>query len=48
LSSGARVAAIADQLFISEHTVRNHLKSMFRKTGTSSQSELIQFVRNLR
>ena len=47
LTVGDRVAAIADQLFISEHTVRNHLKSMFRKTGTSSQAELIQFVRNL-
>jgi PAS domain S-box-containing protein len=44
---GDRVAAIAEQLFISEHTVRNHLKSMFRKTGTSTQSELITFVRNL-
>lgn len=47
LVHGDRVPAIAEQLFISEHTVRNHLKSMFRKTGTSSQSELIQFVRNL-
>jgi PAS domain S-box-containing protein len=44
---GDRVSAIAEQLFISEHTVRNHLKSMFRKTGTSSQAELITFVRNL-
>lgn len=48
LVHGDRVPAIAEQLFISEHTVRNHLKSMFRKTGTSSQSELIQYVRNLR
>ncbi len=47
LSIGDRVAAIAEQLFISEHTVRNHLKSMFRKTGTSSQAELIKFVRAL-
>ena len=47
LAGGDRVIAIAEQLFISEHTVRNHLKSMFRKTGTSSQAELIKFVRNL-
>ena len=48
LVGGDRVAAIAEQLFISDHTVRNHLKSMFRKTGTSSQAELIKFVRALR
>lgn len=47
LAGGDRVIAIAEQLFISDHTVRNHLKSMFRKTGTSSQAELIKFVRNL-
>ncbi len=47
LVQGDRVPVIAEQLFISEHTVRNHLKSMFRKTGTSSQAELIQFVRRL-
>lgn len=47
LVCGDRVIAIAEQLFISDHTVRNHLKSMFRKTGTSSQAELIKFVRSL-
>lgn len=47
LLHGERVPAIAETLFISEHTVRNHLKSMFRKTGTSSQSELISWVRKL-
>ncbi len=47
LVGGDRVVAIAEQLFISDHTVRNHLKSMFRKTGTSSQAELIKFVRTL-
>jgi len=48
LVGGDRVVAIAEQLFISDHTVRNHLKSMFRKTGTSSQAELIKFVRELK
>jgi PAS domain S-box-containing protein len=48
LVGGDRVIAIAEQLFISDHTVRNHLKSVFRKTGTSSQAELIKFVRELR
>jgi len=48
LVGGDRVITIAEQLFISDHTVRNHLKSMFRKTGTSSQAELIKFVRTLK
>jgi len=47
LLQGERVAAIAEQLYISDHTVRNHLKSMFRKTGTSSQGDLVRWVREL-
>ncbi|MFQ5699497.1 MAG: LuxR C-terminal-related transcriptional regulator [Myxococcota bacterium] len=34
--------AIAGSLFISPHTVRNHMKSMFRKLGVHSRSELLQ------
>jgi PAS domain S-box-containing protein len=44
---GERVSVIATNLFISEHTVRNHLKSIFRKTGTNSQAELVPWVRSL-
>jgi PAS domain S-box-containing protein len=47
LMAGARVPAIADRLHISQHTVRNHLKSMYRKLGVGSQSELIERVRSL-
>ncbi|MBW2273137.1 MAG: PAS and helix-turn-helix domain-containing protein [Deltaproteobacteria bacterium] len=47
LISGDRVPAIAEQLHISPHTVRNHLKSIYRKLGVESQSELIQRVRAL-
>ena len=46
LLEGHRVASIADQLEVSEHTVRNHLKSMFRKLSVHSQAELVGLVRN--
>lgn len=47
LAGGSRVPDIASQLFISPHTVRNHLKSIFRKVGVGSQAELLQRVRAL-
>ena len=48
LVSGSRVPAISGDLHISQHTVRNHLKAMFRKAGVKNQSQLIQWARNLR
>jgi len=47
LVSGDRVTAIAAQLDISEHTVRNHLKSIFGKLKVQRQAELIELVRSL-
>jgi PAS domain S-box-containing protein len=47
LVGGERVPAIAKRLHISPHTVRNHLKSMFRKLGVGTQSELIDRIRAL-
>ena len=47
LVGGDRVPAIATRLHISPHTVRNHLKSMFRKLDVGTQSELIDRVRSL-
>ncbi len=47
LVGGERVPSIAKRLFISQHTVRGHLKSIFRKVGVESQSDLIQYVRSL-
>ncbi len=46
LLEGHRVTSIAEQLEVSEHTVRNHLKSMFRKLSVHSQAELVGLVRN--
>jgi DNA-binding NarL/FixJ family response regulator len=39
---GHRLRQIAKALFISEHTVRNHLKVIFRKLDVHSQSELMR------
>ena len=47
LITGDRVPTIAERLHISQHTVRNHLKSMYRKLDVGTQSELIEFIRSL-
>jgi DNA-binding CsgD family transcriptional regulator len=45
LFNGDRVPAIADSLFLSQSTVRNHLSAVFRKLGVRSQQELIYVLR---
>lgn len=45
LLDGRRVSSIARSLYLSEHTVRNHLKAIFRKIGTHSQAELLDRLR---
>lgn len=45
LLHGARVPAIAEELFVSQSTVRNHLASIFRKAGVHSQAELIEHLK---
>ena len=38
--AGRNVVAIAATLHLSPHTVRNHLKSAYRKLGVHSQTEV--------
>jgi DNA-binding CsgD family transcriptional regulator len=45
LLDGDRVPAIADALFLSPSTVRNHLSAVFRKLRVASQQELIHLLR---
>ena len=46
VAGGANNQAIADQLFISEKTVRNHLTAIFDKLGVSSRSQAIVYARD--
>ena len=48
LASGRRVANISEHLGVTPSTIRNHLKSIYRKWNVSSQHELIERVRALR
>jgi DNA-binding NarL/FixJ family response regulator len=43
LANGARVVTIAQRLALSPHTVRNHLKSVFRKLNLHGQHELYEY-----
>ncbi len=46
LAAGLRVTNIAEELHLSEHTVRNHLKGIFRKLGVTNQAELVRRLRS--
>jgi len=39
--SGHTDRKIAESLYISEHTVRSHIKSLYRKLGVSSKSQAV-------
>jgi DNA-binding CsgD family transcriptional regulator len=41
LASGDTTSEIADRLFMSQHTVRDHIKAVFDKVGVSSRAELV-------
>lgn len=42
--SGAHNKALADKLFISEHTLRNHLTAIYQKLGVSNRLELYVYA----
>jgi len=44
LIHGHGIKQIAANLFVSENTVKTHLKSLFRKTETKSQSDIVRLV----
>ena len=41
VARGLGTADIADDLYLSAHTIRDHLKSIFHKVGVSSRGELV-------
>ena len=43
-----RVPRIAEDLFLSQSTVRNHLADIFKKLGVHSQEELLDLFRGAR
>jgi len=44
LANGSNIEEIADACHISKHTVRTQLKSIFSKTNTSRQPELVKLI----
>jgi len=42
-STGKHLKTIADELFISQHTLRNHLASIYEKLGVANRLELYVF-----
>jgi DNA-binding CsgD family transcriptional regulator len=47
LATGASIASASERLGISRETARNHLKSIFSKTGAHRQSELVRLISQL-
>lgn len=44
LARGLTTAAMAEELGISPHTIRDHLKHLYSKTGTKGRSELLGLI----
>ena len=44
LREGLTTLAVAERLGITSHTVRDHIKNLYRKTGSGSRGELLGLV----
>jgi DNA-binding CsgD family transcriptional regulator len=44
IARGMKTAEIAERLFLSAHTVRDHVKAIFEKVGVSSRGEMVAKV----
>ena len=44
IAAGYRVRQVGERLYLSQNTVRNHLKNIFSKLGVSSQPALIALI----
>lgn len=44
LAAGADTREVAQRMFLSEHTVQDHLKSVFAKTGTHGRRAVLAKV----
>ncbi|MFT5573598.1 MAG: pimeloyl-ACP methyl ester carboxylesterase/DNA-binding CsgD family transcriptional regulator [Cryomorphaceae bacterium] len=44
LVHGKTIKDIAADAFVTENTVKTHLKSLFRKTGTKSQADIVRLI----
>lgn len=48
LSSGRSVKELAQELFVSDGTIRNHLHRILKKAGVGSQDELLRVLREVK
>lgn len=47
LATGASVKDVADKLYLSQPTVKTHIKNMYRKFGSSNKVETVNRARAL-
>jgi len=44
LATGSDTRSMAREMSLSEHTIQDHLKSIFAKTGVGRQAELVSLL----
>lgn len=43
---GLDIPAIADQLYLSPNTIKNHIKSVYKKLGIHEKADFIRYANN--